>query len=262
MTTRWDITKAVRASDLSAPAKLIMLVLADVAEVGTAEIPERFTPSLAVLVQETGLARSTVQTYLARLEDAGWIARTRPETPEAMWRGDRVRYRLSIPEGVPLVGIPLARESDQGVPMDGPGVARESAGGSPTVGPLETNLSDQDQITSDPSLPHKSAAPKPRQRGTRLPENFAVTPEMRAWAMANVPQLAGSRETEKFANYWRAKAGRDACKLDWVATWKNWMLTAAERTGKKPPPRASVLDDPDVRAATRELFPDRQEGAA
>lgn len=52
---------------------------------------------------------------------------------------------------------------------------------------------------------------------------------MVAWARANVPNVDGRRETEKFRNYWRAKAGREAVKLDWIATWKNWMLTAAER---------------------------------
>jgi hypothetical protein len=29
---------------------------------------------------------------------------------------------------------------------------------------------------------------------------------------------------EQFLNYWHAKAGKDASKLDWVLTWRNWML--------------------------------------
>jgi hypothetical protein len=57
---RWRVTRAVRGSTLPAPAKLIMLVLADVADVGTAEIPPNRTPSLTVLARETGLGRSTV----------------------------------------------------------------------------------------------------------------------------------------------------------------------------------------------------------
>lgn len=27
-----------------------------------------------------------------------------------------------------------------------------------------------------------------------------------------------------FRNYWVAKSGRDAAKLDWEATWHNWVL--------------------------------------
>lgn len=51
---------------------------------------------------------------------------------------------------------------------------------------------------------------------------------MVAWATEKVPHVDGRRETEKFVNYWRARS-KDATKLDWEATWRNWMLTAAER---------------------------------
>lgn len=30
--------------------------------------------------------------------------------------------------------------------------------------------------------------------------------------------------TERFVNHWRAKAGKDATKLDWLATWRNWLI--------------------------------------
>lgn len=70
----------------------------------------------------------------------------------------------------------------------------------------------------------------PRKRGSRLPDDFAVTDEMKNWFAANCPSVDGRRETEKFINYWQAKSGKDATKLDWIATWRNWMLTAAERS--------------------------------
>jgi hypothetical protein len=57
---------------------------------------------------------------------------------------------------------------------------------------------------------------------------------MVAWARDRVPNVDGRTETEKFINYWSAKSGRDAAKLDWVKTWKNWMLTAAERASRPP----------------------------
>jgi hypothetical protein len=53
---------------------------------------------------------------------------------------------------------------------------------------------------------------------------------MVTWAQKNHPQVDGRRETEKFINYWTAKSGRDATKLDWVLTWKNWIINAAERS--------------------------------
>jgi hypothetical protein len=36
-------------------------------------------------------------------------------------------------------------------------------------------------------------------------------------------------EVERFRNYWTAKSGTGATKLDWDATWRNWVLTAVER---------------------------------
>lgn len=36
-------------------------------------------------------------------------------------------------------------------------------------------------------------------------------------------------EAEKFRDYWTAKAGRDAVKLDWLATWRNWCRNAKAR---------------------------------
>lgn len=79
------------------------------------------------------------------------------------------------------------------------------------------------------------------KRPTRIPDDFAPTPEMVAWARQKVPDINGPLETEKFVNYWRAKAGKDALKLDWVATWKNWLLRAdpaspRSRSPSSPPP--------------------------
>lgn len=103
---RWRVTKAVRRSGLVAPARLVMLTLADVAEVGTAEIPARHTPSLRVLASETGLNESTVKRHLNDLEAAGWVVRSRPTAEDARLYGARTCYRLTIPEG--------AQEAQQG----------------------------------------------------------------------------------------------------------------------------------------------------
>lgn len=66
----------------------------------------------------------------------------------------------------------------------------------------------------------------PRKRASRISEDFAVTPEMRLWASSKAPGTDIATETEKFINYWTAKSGKDATKLDWAATWRNWILNA------------------------------------
>jgi hypothetical protein len=37
------------------------------------------------------------------------------------------------------------------------------------------------------------------------------------------------RELAKFKNYWFAKGGKDAAKLNWQRTWINWLISADER---------------------------------
>lgn len=95
----------------------------------------------------------------------------------------------------------------------------EGNGGSVEASPYPFPLSPQPQPEGQPK----------RKRGTRIPADFKVTPEMVTWAREKCPHVDGKRETEKFINYWQAKSGKDATKLDWAATWKNWMLNAAER---------------------------------
>lgn len=82
------------------------------------------------------------------------------------------------------------------------------------------------------------------KRGTRIPEDFTVTPEMVAWARERCPQVDGRTETEKFINHWRSKTGKDATKLDWEATWRNWMLGTRDRYGpSRASPNGSTTDD-------------------
>jgi hypothetical protein len=64
------------------------------------------------------------------------------------------------------------------------------------------------------------------KRGTRIPEPFLLTKVMREYAESKRPAVDILEETEKFVNHYRGKTGRDATKLDWIATWKNWILNA------------------------------------
>jgi hypothetical protein len=75
---------------------------------------------------------------------------------------------------------------------------------------------------------------KPSARGTRVPEPFVVDAGMKSWFAETCPGVNGSHEHQKFMNYWRGVAGAKGLKLDWPATWKNWMLTAFERLPSQP----------------------------
>ena len=93
----WRVNLAVRRSaTMPPPSRLIMLVLSDIADAGTAETPPHHTPSLAQLAAETGQSLATVKRHLADLEADGWIERIRPTDAERV-RRVRTRYRLQVP---------------------------------------------------------------------------------------------------------------------------------------------------------------------
>jgi hypothetical protein len=107
-------------------------------------------------------------------------------------------------------------------------------------------------VTDSSHAPESNAAPDPthpdpspvstdvdtggaRKRGTRIPDPFIVTGEMRAWAAERCPGVDVNLSTERFVNYWRAKAGKEATKVDWKRTWNNWLLNDQERApGSRP----------------------------
>lgn len=74
-----------------------------------------------------------------------------------------------------------------------------------------------------------NASPK-KARGTRLPADWFLPMEWGAWALSEgVDREAIRVEADKFKDYWHARAGPQGVKLDWQATWRNWIRTAKER---------------------------------
>ena len=71
-----------------------------------------------------------------------------------------------------------------------------------------------------------------QKRGTRLPNDWKLPEDLRAWARACRPDVDADMEAEKFRDYWHAKAGTGAIKVDWTATWRNWIRNASQ--GKQP----------------------------
>ncbi|MEI2296727.1 hypothetical protein [Ensifer sp. MJa1] len=63
-----------------------------------------------------------------------------------------------------------------------------------------------------------------RHRASRLPESFE--PDWEFAAGLGFARADAAVEFDKFRDYWIAKSGRNATKLDWAATWRNWMRNA------------------------------------
>lgn len=74
-----------------------------------------------------------------------------------------------------------------------------------------------------------AAAKAPAQsKATRLAADWVLPDEWERWALSDRkwPHDTVTTEACKFADYWRGKSGKDATKLDWFATWRNWCRNA------------------------------------
>jgi hypothetical protein len=73
------------------------------------------------------------------------------------------------------------------------------------------------------------SATRKTNRGSRLPTDWQPSEVNRAYAIEHglTPEKVAI-EAEKFRNHFTAKAGPSASKLDWDATWRNWILTSLE----------------------------------
>lgn len=84
-------------------------------------------------------------------------------------------------------------------------------------------------------LGERTPAAAPPAKGSRLPSDWVPSEIDRAYAVKQgFSAPAVERIAEKFRNYWTAKTGKAATKLDWSATWRNWVIEEAERRGVKP----------------------------
>lgn len=77
-------------------------------------------------------------------------------------------------------------------------------------------------------------APPPKKRAARLPEDWK--PDREYWEAAKLINPSATQEwfvgtANKFRDYWIAKSGKDATKVDWLATWRNWIRRDVENQG-------------------------------
>jgi hypothetical protein len=127
----------------------------------------------------------------------------------------------SAPRG-PAEPAPSTLRADGEPTASGPrDVATVSPPGSRIVdrGPRIVDLGSKD-LAPSASPPIAKAT-----KGTRIPTNFAPTPDMIEWARRETPYV-GVKETAAFVDHWRSAPGQRGVRLDWVATWRNWMRRA------------------------------------
>jgi len=61
------------------------------------------------------------------------------------------------------------------------------------------------------------------QRGSRLANHFSFPKEWAEFCQQTRPELHPTRTFDQFKEYWVSQAGQKGVKLDWFATWRNWV---------------------------------------
>lgn len=64
-------------------------------------------------------------------------------------------------------------------------------------------------------------------KGHRLPANWVG--DIHAAISEGLSEEQARWQEKKFRDYWHAKSGKQALKVDWSATWRNWYRREIER---------------------------------
>ena len=134
-------------------------------------------------------------------------------------------------------------------------VARQSEDNEATISDSEATSGDIENPVSPlkeaPHTPKETNPPSENtgegrvrsQRGTRLRPDWKPCDAGRQFAVETLgSNRAAHEQLATFIDFWAAKAGADARKLDWEATWRNWVRSAAKRPASRAGP--NVVNHP------------------
>lgn len=100
----------------------------------------------------------------------------------------------------------------------------------PTTTVTETGRKREAVAKNADPTPDLPSTPENLKRGTRLSLE-SLPDDWRAFCQAERPDLDPERTWAIFQDHWRGKAGKDGVKLDWLATWRNWVRREGKGNG-------------------------------
>lgn len=226
----------------------VLLAIADCAS----EDGSNAYPSMSELVRKTRLSERAVQYAIRGLVTLGELFVSSNGGP----RGCN-RYRVIMT--MPAEGVQILHPADLAPPAESaPVTGATLAPRVQIVHPTPANFAPVTVIEpleiKTKNSPSESST-RTRTRGTRIPEDFQVTEEMRAWYRREIGNaIDGVAETAKFIDYWRGKSGQQATKVDWIATWRYWMRNAKDRTGSSSTKPVRRDKDAEAQQALEDLI--------
>jgi hypothetical protein len=147
-----------------------------------------------------------IDSMLAELEQAGFIE----------------RYEVDNNKYIQIVNFlkhqnPHHKEQPSSIPKPGLGECKHQPRQVPAV-----LVTDSLNLVTD-SLREKDAPPKGSAKATRIPENWELSAELQEWTFKENPRIDIKRVLDSFTDYWRSVPAAKGRKLDWDATWRNWV---------------------------------------
>lgn len=174
-----------------------------------------------------------------RLADDGWHQKRADEDIE--------RYRAKIDaarENGRRGGRPPNKPSEKGSVNSGSENKTQLKAHQAPDTRLHTPEEEQGALPAAPP----PADPKPKaSKGSRLPADWTLPDDWATWAKEARPDLHPAAVAARFADHWHAKPGKDGVKLDWLATWRNWVRgeKTASVGGWQRPAEPRRIDTPE-----------------
>jgi len=111
--------------------------------------------------------------------------------------------------------------------------------------------SDTNQIATNNQEPITNVEAKPKQsRGTRLPADWVPTEDQKVFCKTERPDLNPKAVADRFRDHWIAQPGTKGVKLDWDATWRNWVRNEKAGGGTKAAAKPTAVPDWAPKRAT------------
>lgn len=163
-------------------------------------------PSIQALARWTSQGEKTVRDHLIALEECGFLTRERVRRED----GTLGVYRFVLQRQFSPVADFASGEKQ-------PAPAAKSAA---------HNLTDYPSTTNN------------NTRGTRLTAAWQPSQADLDFALDTGWQREHVEiEIAKFRDYWVAQPGQKGVKLDWPATWRNWVRRNLQSNSRHPPPQ-------------------------
>ncbi len=201
---------AFKVQGVFAPHKLVLLALANFAN----NVNQSWA-SQSTLAKMTGLTTKTIRKALKDLEADGFISR------EERRREDGSRATDLITLNIAQLGTHQPENPSGGGEPPSGGVGNDVPGGGERGSPL-TTFEPSPEPSEEPNPP---VVPPRGERARRLHDDWEPDrQDIERAKAAGLTEQEIERAAIEFRNYWLAKAGSAARKLDWGRTWHNWVL--------------------------------------